>query len=219
MKKIILGIVGGILVGSIGTYAYMNYDIVKREARSSVRNLEKGSENKESLSPEISQKDIPRKRLDRFFDDTFDNDFFDPHFSPFKQMEKMRENMDKLFEQHFGGRDHSQLFDSWFNDKYGGSVFDIEQEEDDKHVYYKIRLEGVDQNNLKIEVEDGMLNISGDIVETREEASRGTISKSNFRQHFYRSFPVPANVDADKVQFETKEDIIIVKFPKSGIKI
>ncbi|MCB9091190.1 MAG: Hsp20/alpha crystallin family protein [Halobacteriovoraceae bacterium] len=199
-KMITVGVLG-VLLGIGGTYLFTNYNLV-----------EKKSDNKQVFNDSF---DYKSKGFDSFFDKTFDDDFFGKDFSPFKQMEKMRENMNRLFEDQFNNSLDNKYFDNWFEGRFGGSVFDIGESEDDKFVYYRIQLDGVDQNNLKIDVSNGQLNISGVINKESEKSSQGSLSKSRVSQSFKRSFPVPLGVDADKVEFETKENEIIVKFPKT----
>lgn len=188
-----------------GTYFLTNYSLVKKE--------------KEELSKKTITTSPIKKDFDSFFYNSFNDDFFSPNFSPFKQMEKMRQNMDKLFGDHLGQLKSGSHFDNWFKGKFGGSVFDIEQKEDDKYTYYEIKLEGLDQNNLKINVVDGMLEISGEIIKTEESNSSSGISKSQVRHNFHRSFPVPSGADSEKVDFETEDDKLVVKFPKNDSNV
>jgi len=123
--------------------------------------------------------------------------------------------MDKLFGEQLGQLKGENHFDDWFKGRFGGSVFDIEQKEDDKYVYYEIKLEGLDKNNIKVNVIDDMLEISGKIIKTEEKNSSSGISKSQVQQSFHRSFPIPPGVDSEKVEFETEDERLVVKFPKN----
>ena len=208
--KTILGIVAGLLIGASGMYFFNNYNIEKKNQPSKkvVQNENSNSKQADSLRPLI------QKDFDKFFNHSFDDDFFNPDFSPFKQMEKMRKNMDKLFSDRFGDLNSNLYFDDWFKGKFGGTVFDIDQDEDDDYVYYTIKAEGIDKSNVKVDVQDGMVNISGKVDQMNENKSEDSLSKSRFSSSFSRSFPVPSNVDANSVKFEAKDDEIVIKFPK-----
>jgi HSP20 family molecular chaperone IbpA len=191
-----LGVLLGILIGGGITYFFLNYDLVK-----------KNDPDDQKLSPVTSADLQKRKGLHQFFDQTFDDDFFNQSFSPFKQMEKMRESMNKLFQMEPGSGD---MFDPWFDGRFGGSVFDIEQKEDDQFIIYEIKLKGLSQSDLNVDISDGMLTISGKLTRGSEEKN----AKSVFSQSFNRSFPVPHGVDADKAEFDSTDESVIVKFPK-----
>lgn len=191
-KKFVLPLtlVAGIAIGGAGTHFY-----------------------KESQEPKISSSDLPTRNLSKFYDRTFDSDFFQQNRSPFEQMKKMSEEMDKMFEESF--QDMSKLtFDNWYEGRFGGSINDIKQEEDEKYVHYRIDLEGLDKDSVKVDVSGGQVNVSGSStkVEAQEEG-QGNV-QSEVHRSFHRIFPVPANVDANRVEIETKGDEIHLKFPK-----
>ncbi len=192
----------GVVLGVGGTYLFNNYNFVEKS-------------DKKIISKDDLSSTSDRNNFDRFFDKTFDQDFFGESSSPFKQMEKIRENMQRLFEDNFNDSFDNKYFDNWFEARFGSPVSDFGKSEDDEYIYYKIELEGIDKNNFKVDITDGQLNISGGIDKLSEDSSGGSFSKSRVRKSFNRIFPVPTGVDADKVEFETKENELIVKFPKT----
>ncbi|HXH75989.1 MAG TPA: Hsp20/alpha crystallin family protein [Bacteriovoracaceae bacterium] len=151
---------------------------------------------------------VTQKKFDNLYSNLFNDNFFSDRTSPFEQMEKLRAEMDKKFNEGAG-------FDNWFADKFGGSINEIKQDEDDKFVYYRLDLEGLDKDSVKIDVINGQVNISGEKSDIQaEEDPSGGGTRSEFYQSFQRSFPVPEGVDSDKVDFKTEGDQIVVKFPK-----
>jgi len=203
--KILTGMIVGLLLGGATTYFFMNYDIVKRD------------QNRISDTSKLNSPS--KKTIDSFFNDSFGRDFFDLNSAPFSQMEKMRRNMDKLFEDQLGSLGGSDSFDNWFENRFGGSVFDIKQPEDDDYIYYEIKLEGLDKNNLQVNVKNGNLEVSGEVKKVEENKSEGSLSKSYIHQSFHRIFPVPRGVQEDKIEFEVDGDKLIVKFPKRKINL
>jgi HSP20 family molecular chaperone IbpA len=154
-------------------------------------------------APLVDQKD---SGTDQLLDHFFNDDFFGKSQDPFDQMRKMREKMMKQFNPPEVG---SGPFDSWYQKKFGGGdVAEISQREDDKFVYYDISVKGLNKEDLKVKVANGQINISGK-TEKKNEGT-GTFMSSMFQ----RSFPVPPNVDPNKVQMENEKDKLTVKFPK-----
>ncbi len=147
------------------------------------------------------------RSMDPLFDQFFNDDFFDRSRDPFEEMRQMRERMMRQFEPEEGG----EPFDSWFQKKFGGGkAGDIRKREDEHFVYYDILIEGLKPEKVNINVENGQLSVSGQIENKSEENHSG----SYFSSTFHRSFPVPTNVDSNRVQMEQIQGKIIVKFPK-----
>lgn len=179
----------GLALGGLGTGLYMK---------------------NQDQTPELS---FPGKDLTTFYDRVFDQDFFRREQSPFEQMEKMRKEMDKFFESTM--LDFPKIaFDDWYGSKFGGSIGEIEQTEDEKYVYFTVDLEGVDKSTVKADVSGGHVTVSGSQGNIQAKEEEGTIQNSESYQTFRRSFPVPGGVDPNKVEIETKETELVIKFPK-----
>lgn len=160
---------------------------------------------------------FPKKDLTSLYENVFDRNFFQRNDSPFEQMEKMSKEMDKFFDATM--RDFSKVtFDDWYGTKFGGSIGDIKQEEDSNYVYYRVDLRGVDPNTIKTDVSNGQVSISGSRSDIQAEEEKGSVARSESYESFHRSFPVPAGVNTGKVEFETKDDELVIKFPKTSGK-
>jgi HSP20 family molecular chaperone IbpA len=151
------------------------------------------------------------KNMNPLLDEFYGDNFFDTSRDPFEQMRKMRERFGKEFGDFDEGRG---FFDSWYKNKFGGgNVGEINQREDDNFVYYDISIKGIKREDVKVEVNDRQVNITGQ-SKTGSDDSKGdsqTFSSSTFR----RSFPTPAGVNSAKVEVEYENDKMILKFPKS----
>lgn len=193
MKKSGLGLMLllGIIIGSISMYFYQ-----KREAA-------------QSGLTKLSQRE-----MSHFYDRFFNDDFFRHNKSPMEEMNKMRHEMTRMFENQM--KDVSGFaFDDWYAKKFGGNISDVKQFEDENYVYYHVDLKGLDKDSVKIDVHDGQVFLSGSKSEAQTQEEKGTVSKSEFFQSFERSFPVPQGVDSSKVNFETTKNEVVIKFPKS----
>lgn len=89
-------------------------------------------------------------------------------------------------------------------------VDSISQREDDTYVYFDINIPQTKPDEVKVQVQDGQILISGKIQSTLESEN----AKGFYSSHFQRSFPVPDNVDADSYKMEHENNKIILKFTK-----
>lgn len=176
------------LFGALGMYLAQRTDFIRRSERPKFF--------------ETQSDDQLGSLLDQFYND----DFFGSSKDPFKEMRRMREHMAKEFGQpNLGGG----FFDSWYGKRFGGGdVGEVKRHEDDRYIYYEIKIKDLNRENLKVKVVNRQINISGHLEKKTDEG------KSVFTSSFHRSFPVPPEVDADQVQIDGDNDKIIVKFPK-----
>jgi HSP20 family protein len=89
---------------------------------------------------------------------------------------------------------------------------DIE-EQDDKYLI-KADLPGVDKQDIDVKLENGMLSIRGE-KHTESETGKGKRHRSErFHGTFSRSFTLPDSVDADKVDANYKDGVLVLSIPK-----
>lgn len=139
-----------------------------------------------------------------FFDNLFNDDFFGKSKNPFAEMQRIQKQMLREFNR---PDTFQSSFDNWYKNKFGGgNVYELTQREDDKFIYYEIELEGLHPQKVDVDVKEGQVFISG--------SAEATTKDSFLESTFQRSFPVPPNVDANKLNMEQLNDKIIVKFPK-----
>ncbi len=139
-----------------------------------------------------------------FFDGLFNDDFFGKSKNPFAEMQRMQRQMLKEFNE---PDVFQNSFNDWYKNKFGGgNIYELTQREDAHYIYYEIQLEGLHPQKVDIDVKDGQVFISG----SAEATTKDSLVESTFQ----RSFPVPPNVDANKLNMEQLESKIIIKFPK-----
>lgn len=160
-----------------------------------------------------------QKGIRRHFDHLFDDDFFGKS-DPFAEMKKMREQMEKRMDELDGhSRSMTNPFDSWFSDKFGGgSVNDISKREDDKYVYYDIKVDDVKSTSINTKIENGYITITGTQEKKTGSTDKGesdnAMAESYFKSSFNRTFPIPEHVDANKMEMLQEKNKIVLKFPK-----
>lgn len=123
---------------------------------------------------------------EKMFDRYFGRDFF--REDPFEELRRMRGRMDQTFGVHTQFRER----------------------EDDAYVYYDILINDLAKSKIETQVENGYVTITG---ETRS-AGEGDSSVRSFTSRFQRTFPVPENVDPEKMEMVTEEGKLTLKFPK-----
>lgn len=139
-----------------------------------------------------------------FFDGLFNDDFFGKSKNPFAEMQRMQRQMLKEFNE---PDVFQNSFNNWYKNKFGGgNIYELTQREDENFIYYEIQLEGLHPQKVDVDVKDGQVFISG----SAEATTKDSLVESTFQ----RSFPVPPNVDANKLTMEQQESKMIIKFPK-----
>jgi HSP20 family protein len=87
-------------------------------------------------------------------------------------------------------------------------------EEEDK-VTLKADMPGLEKNDIKVVVNDGLLTIEGSRNETREEKGKGFTRTERFMGTFSRSFNLPVWADGSKVLADYKNGVLTVTIPKT----
>ncbi len=137
--------------------------------------------------------------------------------SPFTFMRRFSEEMDRLFEDFgFGrgwlaptfGRD---LFPRGFGE-LGQSVWSpqVEMFEREGQLVLRADLPGLTKDDVKVEVTDGAINISGERKSEHEERDEGYYRSERSYGSFYRSVPLPEGVNADDARASFRNGVLEV---------
>ena len=92
----------------------------------------------------------------------------------------------------------------------------VDISETDTAYMIKGEIPGVDRENVKVTIEDGMVTISGERKQEKEEKDKKFHRIERSYGSFMRSFRLPDNVDETAVKAEFKDGMINVTLPKSG---
>lgn len=178
------------------------------------------SDAKTSVSRDMIFDEILTKQKDihQQFDSIFNDNFFGSS-DPFEDMRRMREQMRKRMEMFEKPGSTSNPFDSWFSDKFGGgSVDDIAKREDDDFVYYDIKIHDLNSTSIDTKIENGYITITGTVEKKNGADDKkddvGFSPQSIFKSTFNRTFPLPENVDQNKMEILPEKDKVVLKFPK-----
>jgi len=144
---------------------------------------------------------------------------------PFSMVRRVAEDMDRLFENFALGRTGFGLLpllgadrdrDAW-RDLGGASLADwtpqVETLRRGDKLVVRADLPGLKKEDVTVEVEDGILTISGERREERED-DRGDYYRSERTYgQFYRAFPLPDGVDENQCDASFKDGVLEVSFP------
>ena len=124
--------------------------------------------------------------------------------SPFSFMRRFSEEMDRLFGDFGFGRDRltprwgSELFPSRFGESDEALWSpDVEMFERDGQLVVRADLPGLTKDDVKVEITDNVINLSGERKSEHEEKGEGYYRSERSYGSFYRSIPLPQGVNAD----------------------
>ncbi|MDQ3804987.1 MAG: Hsp20/alpha crystallin family protein [Acidobacteriota bacterium] len=135
--------------------------------------------------------------------------------SPFTFMRRFSEEMDRLFEDFgfgrgwlapSGGRD---FFPTGFGD-FGRDVWSpqVEVFEREGQLVVRADLPGLTKDDVKVEVTDGALTISGERKSEHEEKGEGFYRSERSYGSFYRRVPLPEGVNADDAHASFRNGVL-----------
>jgi HSP20 family protein len=126
-------------------------------------------------------------------------------WDPAREVDSLQSEMNRLFDTFFGGND-TRGVRRW--------VPAMDLVETDDHLVLRADLPGLDQDDVSIEIKDGVLTVSGQRQAEREEKAEGFHRVERAYGSFSRSLSLPQGVDPDKVAAEFDKGVLEVRIPK-----
>lgn len=96
------------------------------------------------------------------------------------------------------------------------SAMSVDIKEDDDKVVIKADLPGMEQKDIGVNVENGILTLSGERKFTKEEKQDDYYRMERSYGKFSRSFRVPSTIDVTNVQAAYKNGELEVTLPKAA---
>lgn len=130
-------------------------------------------------------------------------------WNPFRELEDVQNRLATLFNRTSSagnGHEESLAVAEW------SPLVDIT--EDDKEYAIKAELPDVKKEDVHVSVENGVLSISGERKFEKEEKGKKYHRVERAYGSYYRSFSVPDDADAGKVNAEFKDGLLRVRLPK-----
>lgn len=121
---------------------------------------------------------------------------------PFREMVSLRDAMDRLFE------------DSVITPRGMAVMPKIDIKDTKSDLVVKAELPGMKEEEVDIEIADGIMTISGKKIEEKETEEEGYFHKESHSGEFSRSFSLPSDVIAEKADAGIKDGVLTIKLPK-----
>lgn len=90
----------------------------------------------------------------------------------------------------------------------------VNEKEDEKAYYVEVDLPGVKKEDINVEIKDNVVTISGERKFKKEESDKGYTRTESFFGKFERSFTLPSDVDADKIEAKVEDGVLKLTIPK-----
>ena len=133
-------------------------------------------------------------------------------WQPFQELNSLQKQMNRMFDSFFGRTTSLMPFEENLNDLEFGPPVDIY--EDDQKLTFKVEVPGIDEKDIKVEVENNVLTLHG------ERKLEKDIKEENFRRMerhygaFSRSFTLPSAIDPEKIEANYSHGVLAVQMPK-----
>ena len=126
------------------------------------------------------------------------------YWQPFTEIETIRQQLDKAFDQRAATRDNSEA--TWMPA--------LELVDAGDNFVLKAQLPGIDPKDIDVQVTPEAISISGERRYENTDEKPGYV-RSEFRYgKFHRMLPLPAPIQNDSVQAEYKDGILMLTLPK-----
>jgi len=131
-------------------------------------------------------------------------------FRPFRELERMRNEVDRLWDTFFEGRPRTR--------KAGGDgewLPSIDVSETKNDLVVEAEVPGMDPKDIDISLSDGTLTIKGERKHEKEEKEKDYHLIERSYGTFTRMVRLPTEVKRDKISASYKNGILKVILPKS----
>jgi len=130
---------------------------------------------------------------------------------PFKDIEKVRSEMDRLVDTFLFGV--PQRRDFWEEAEWLPAV-DVAETKNE--VVVNVEIPGMDPKKIDISLREGILTVKGEKKQEKVEEEENYHFVERKYGNFTRSIPLPQEVQSDKISASYKEGVLKIALPKSG---
>lgn len=126
----------------------------------------------------------------------------------------LQQEMNRLFDDFFGSRalePFGALGEGW--DAFSPQVDVVET---DQEIRVSAELPGMDDEDIEVSLSRDVLTISGEKKQEKQEKGRDYYRAERSYGSFRRSVPLPAEVNADKVDAVFSKGVLTITLPKTA---
>lgn len=128
-------------------------------------------------------------------------------FTPFNQLSRIRNEINRIFEDPFSVLPSTSFFEGW---EPAVDVYD-----DKDKITVRAEVPGMKKEDIQISVERNTVTISGERKEEEKREEGNTFRSERFYGRFQRSITLPQPVDSSKIQATYRDGVLTVVCPKS----
>jgi HSP20 family protein len=121
-------------------------------------------------------------------------------WDPFTELADIRSRFDRMFGEMTEGREHA-----WT------PAIDVVRE--NGNLVLRADIPGIKPEEVKIEIEDDVLTVSGEHEESKEEKDKHFVRRERRYGSFSRSMALPAGVEAKEIKAKTHDGVLEVTIP------
>jgi len=129
-------------------------------------------------------------------------------WDPFRDVLSLQNRMNSIFQDYTRGENDAVTTASF--------VPPVDVYEDEHKVVLKLEVPGINQDDLKINVENNSLTISGERKFEKEEKEENFHRIERRYGSFYRAFTLPATVDAENIKANYDAGILRIEMEKKA---
>jgi HSP20 family protein len=129
-------------------------------------------------------------------------------FNPWREVETMRKELERLFDENLLRRDFSYL-----EKEAASPPLDIWEE--GNNLMVKASIPGLKPEEIKVEVRGDLLRIYGESKKEEEKKERNYHLREHRYTRFERSVALPSEVETDKAEAVFENGVLTLTLPKS----
>jgi|SRR5687768_8890736 len=127
-------------------------------------------------------------------------------WEPSRELTSLQTEMNRLFNGFFGDSPDAGTARRWT------PAMDLVETDD--HFVLRADLPGLEEGDVSIEFQDGVLTLSGERRSEHEESREGYHRVERAYGHFSRALTLPEGVDADAIEASFDRGVLEVRIPK-----
>lgn len=126
-----------------------------------------------------------------------------------------KKTLDRQFENFFSGHPFMTGLPSFFKKEFSGWKPDVDMYETADDVIVKADMPGCEKKDIRVDLNDNVLTISGEKREEKEIKKRNFYHKEQHAGAFYRSMTLPLYADRGHPKAIYEKGVLKIIFPKT----
>ncbi len=132
--------------------------------------------------------------------------------NPFRELSRLQSQIDQMFDEFTSSWGEESRLPSSLSAATSYPACDVE--ETDSHFVMSFDLPGVKKDQIKIELIDNELCVSGERKEEHEEKGKTRYEMERYHGSFMRTFTLPSGVKPEQIETEFHEGVLRIAVPK-----